>query len=305
MENTNVENNDMQEEKEVISKEGGVFQERLSYLIKEDGRSQRELSEYVDVSKQSISLYVSGKRTPDINAFFRMCEYFKVSADYLLGKSDVRSFDIENKSINEKLGLSEMSIEQISKFKNEESSFKNLESRMECLNWILSDLLFYVLVDHIIEFMRKKTFMDEIKMAYFSKYCKINKLDFDELSWDYDDEEYYKIKSDFDSLYDYLNLEFDEDDPKYNLNYQEFLVVKEFEKLLDDIKFEFHEEILKGKKFSEELNERIEAIDDTYFEKIVNAFNEGGQSAIFALKVKAFTDAISATKNCDSPNTEE
>ncbi len=87
-----------------------VFQKRFSNLMKERGITQAEASEGIGITRQAISLYATGKRTPDINSLYRICDYFKVSADYFLGLSGVRSFDINDKAISEKLGLNDRSI---------------------------------------------------------------------------------------------------------------------------------------------------------------------------------------------------
>lgn len=107
---------------EPASKEGGRFQERLSLLIKESGKSQRELAESVGVTKQSISLYVSGKRTPDVNTLDRMCTYFHVTADYLLGRSDSRSSNIEDGAINAITGLSNEAIKVLKNLKDSDAN---------------------------------------------------------------------------------------------------------------------------------------------------------------------------------------
>ena len=90
-----------------------IFQERFSNLIKERGITQAEASDGIGVTRQAISLYATGKRTPDINSLYRIADFFRVSADYLLGLSDVKSFDAEEKAISEKTGLSESSIEKL------------------------------------------------------------------------------------------------------------------------------------------------------------------------------------------------
>lgn len=90
-----------------------IFSERLNLLMKERGVTQTTLSDAVGITKQSISMYANAHRVPDIDVFKKICEFFEVSADYLLGLSDVKSFDIEEKAISEKLGLSSEAIDAI------------------------------------------------------------------------------------------------------------------------------------------------------------------------------------------------
>ncbi|WKY47152.1 helix-turn-helix transcriptional regulator [Eubacteriaceae bacterium ES3] len=90
-----------------------VFQERFSNLMKERGITQAEASDGIGVTRQAISLYATGKRTPDMNSLYRICDYFQVSADYLLGLSEVQSFDLDVKAISEKTGLSDYSVDML------------------------------------------------------------------------------------------------------------------------------------------------------------------------------------------------
>ena len=58
---------------------------RLKLLRDRNGLKQSELAEAVGLAQTSIGNYERGDRTPDSEAILKFCEYFKVSADYLLG----------------------------------------------------------------------------------------------------------------------------------------------------------------------------------------------------------------------------
>lgn len=65
---------------------------RLKYLREKSNLSLRQLSKETEMSGSLISLLENGKRTwrlPHINA---LCDFFKVSADFMLGKSDYGIF---------------------------------------------------------------------------------------------------------------------------------------------------------------------------------------------------------------------
>jgi transcriptional regulator with XRE-family HTH domain len=64
------------------------FAERLKELRIENGLSQDELAIKTQISQSSISLYELGKRTPTIDIAIILCNFFKVSADYLIGLTD-------------------------------------------------------------------------------------------------------------------------------------------------------------------------------------------------------------------------
>ena len=65
-----------------------VFTIRFCELLEQSARTQIQLADYIGVSRQCINDYKNGKAFPSLIIFKRMCEYFKVSADYLLGISD-------------------------------------------------------------------------------------------------------------------------------------------------------------------------------------------------------------------------
>jgi transcriptional regulator with XRE-family HTH domain len=73
------------------TKGGGAlssFEKRLKSLRKDHGLTQLKLGEYLGLSESTISLYESGKREPDNETLSRIADYFSVSVDYLLGRSD-------------------------------------------------------------------------------------------------------------------------------------------------------------------------------------------------------------------------
>jgi transcriptional regulator with XRE-family HTH domain len=43
------------------------------------------------ICQSAVSAYVRGDRIPDLNLFKEMCDFFNVSADWLLGRSDNRN----------------------------------------------------------------------------------------------------------------------------------------------------------------------------------------------------------------------
>ena len=64
--------------------------ERIIQLRKQHGLSQELLGEKLNVSRQAISKWESGKATPDLSYIVQMCELFNVSTDYfILGKEPV------------------------------------------------------------------------------------------------------------------------------------------------------------------------------------------------------------------------
>lgn len=81
--------------------------ERLKRLRKEKKLTQTELGKIINVTKVSISGYESGDRTPDTDNLRRLSDFFGVSSDYLLGRTDnPNQIDyINNKEEDEKIML--------------------------------------------------------------------------------------------------------------------------------------------------------------------------------------------------------
>ncbi len=65
-----------------------VFGERLKELRCSKKMTQVELAELLGVTKTQISDLENAKTTTSFEKLVFLCEYFEVSADYLLGLSD-------------------------------------------------------------------------------------------------------------------------------------------------------------------------------------------------------------------------
>lgn len=64
------------------------FPETLSALRRERNISQRRAAADLDISQALLSHYENGAREPGLNFVCRACDYYGVSADYLLCRCD-------------------------------------------------------------------------------------------------------------------------------------------------------------------------------------------------------------------------
>lgn len=85
--------------------------EMLRKLRREKGITMKELGETVGVAESTISQYETGKRSPDFETLLKFGEFFNVSTDYLLGRSDTKKFPAE--AGDQKLSKEEKDIEKI------------------------------------------------------------------------------------------------------------------------------------------------------------------------------------------------
>jgi len=67
-----------------------TFGKRLKALRLEKEITQKQLGVLTGVAESTVSLYESDKRMPDNNMIKAFADYFDVTIDYLLGRSDIR-----------------------------------------------------------------------------------------------------------------------------------------------------------------------------------------------------------------------
>ncbi|MFQ7034328.1 MAG: helix-turn-helix domain-containing protein [Candidatus Borkfalkia sp.] len=61
------------------------FGEKLKELRIEKGLSQKELADLVDTSQSAIFYWENNQQEPKISSLKKLCIFFNVSADYLIG----------------------------------------------------------------------------------------------------------------------------------------------------------------------------------------------------------------------------
>ena len=66
------------------------FARRLKELRKSRKKTQREMAEYLGIGLRAYHYYESAEHYPDVPGLIALADYFEVSADYLLGRSDQR-----------------------------------------------------------------------------------------------------------------------------------------------------------------------------------------------------------------------
>jgi len=64
------------------------FNERFNEVLKISGKTQVEIARAVNVTKQCVTDYKTGKSVPSLETLVLLCQFLEVSADYLLGLSD-------------------------------------------------------------------------------------------------------------------------------------------------------------------------------------------------------------------------
>lgn len=93
---------------------------RLRQLRLDRNVTQQQIADFLKTTKNSISNWELGKTEPDINSIKTLANYFDVSTDYLLNRTDdPRPFPLEDlRTIDEKLNSDKFAIDIYNKSKN-------------------------------------------------------------------------------------------------------------------------------------------------------------------------------------------
>lgn len=67
-----------------------MIKDRLKELRAESGMSQKELALALRLSPSTIAMYETGHRVPDAETLKKIADYFQITVDYLLGRTNAR-----------------------------------------------------------------------------------------------------------------------------------------------------------------------------------------------------------------------
>lgn len=75
-----------------------TISERIIEVRKSEGLNQVEFSKKIGLTKQTVSNYETGARQPGLDIILKISEVFNISTDYLLCKSDYKTFEAQSSS---------------------------------------------------------------------------------------------------------------------------------------------------------------------------------------------------------------
>lgn len=99
-----------------------VFRDRFDLLRQERNFSNTEFSKFLDMSRQTVGFYLNGNRVPDALTLIKIAEKCNVSADWLLGLTDIRNPDTNISFALQCLGLSDSSAKTLLSIKKDSES---------------------------------------------------------------------------------------------------------------------------------------------------------------------------------------
>lgn len=89
------------------------FPTAISSLLKERKITPGELAGHLGVTRQTVSNYCLGQTTPSFQLLCEIADFFNVSTDYLLGRTNVQSPSVEIQAIAAATGLTEHTIKTL------------------------------------------------------------------------------------------------------------------------------------------------------------------------------------------------
>lgn len=117
-----------------------MFNTRLKELRLSKGDTQASLAQKMGVSSRTIASYEQGINEPSMETLINLSNYFNVTTDYLIGRSECKTIDMQK--LYDEIGLSENSIgllKSMTIFRDEtkELSISQL-SPINCVDFCLS-----------------------------------------------------------------------------------------------------------------------------------------------------------------------
>ena len=85
-----------------------TFASRLRQLRIDKNLRQEQVAKLIGVNKSAISTYENNTRQPSFDILVRLATLYRVSTDYLLGMTNIRSLDLSGLSDEEVAAVSEL-----------------------------------------------------------------------------------------------------------------------------------------------------------------------------------------------------
>lgn len=146
------------------------YAERIRILRESQGLTQADLAAELtkvsadgkSVSREMVNLWENGSRDLKTSQMITLCKYFNVTADYLLGLSEIQSTDADMQTACKVTGLNPVSIEALQRFHGYEQI-----KQINILNLIFSDELFFEITLDVFNYViaKKSSEYEKIKAA--------------------------------------------------------------------------------------------------------------------------------------------
>lgn len=102
-----------------------MISQRLKQLRSENNLTQAQLASILGIAKTTLAAYEQGKSEPNIELLIKMANYFDISVDYLIGKTNC--MHEEYQPVSDILGIDEKTIEILQKLSATASDHSHLD----------------------------------------------------------------------------------------------------------------------------------------------------------------------------------
>jgi len=116
-----------------------MFGQRLRILRKDKKLTMKEFGKLFSLAESTISGYEGGSRKPDMDTINKFADYFEVTTDYLLGRSDNPNYTAAEEKAEEDGELEKMLDDPnvtIAFKEFSDSPEENREKALEYLRWL-------------------------------------------------------------------------------------------------------------------------------------------------------------------------
>jgi len=131
--------------------EKAPFPTRLRIALAEGNISQKVLADFLGIKRQTVSQYCLGQSAPDFKTLCKIADYFELSSDYLLGRTDVKTTETTLRSVCDYTGLSEKTVENL--HFNMQAYGKTFS---RCISKVISNLYFNYFLNSILRLLLLK-----------------------------------------------------------------------------------------------------------------------------------------------------
>lgn len=90
-----------------------IIGQTINTLLAEQNKRQKDLAKELGVTDNTISYFVSGSRTPNLEQITTIADFFHVSTDYLLGRTNAKTQNADLRAICDYTGLSEAAVSEL------------------------------------------------------------------------------------------------------------------------------------------------------------------------------------------------
>lgn len=153
-----------------------IFSQRLSERLYRSYKNLNVIAEEMGITRQSLAQYRDGNNIPDALTLAKIADYFDVSADYLLGRTDVKSANVDLKAVCEYTGLSEKAINQLATINKKNNNAKDIISDF------ISSSLFDGMIDEISSAIQALDTNVESEAEAWTEYAKVIGLKYENIS---------------------------------------------------------------------------------------------------------------------------